>query len=214
MPTFYKHPERSECKVHRSFKEIGQKYQSYGFKNIYSKSAQWMDLYDKYNRMKYKYVRLRRDSFDCTDFLRVFLQRCFDDVAYIHGDLIMFLFVTNLGRDVYMYANIYIYILICGFNRYIFGWLPFNSNVSKSHWFQVVWTLDILQWTPKFWAVSREPWTPDHTRATFETSNYPRHQIVNALELSTHPLQKKEKWKTLHSSNRPGWKNWSHCEKV
>ena len=32
MPTFHKHQERFECKVHWSFKEIGQKYQSYGFK--------------------------------------------------------------------------------------------------------------------------------------------------------------------------------------
>ena len=42
MPTFYKHKEHFECKVHWSFKEIGQKYQSYWFKNIYSKSAQWI----------------------------------------------------------------------------------------------------------------------------------------------------------------------------
>ena len=44
MPLFYKHQECFECKVHWSFKEIGLKYQSYGFKNIYSKSEQWTRL--------------------------------------------------------------------------------------------------------------------------------------------------------------------------
>ena len=44
-----------------------------------------------------------------------------------------------------------------------------------------------------------------------------QHQIVNAWELSTPPPPKKKKKKerkTLHSSNRPGWKNWSHYETV
>ena len=54
MPLFYKHQECFECKVHWSFKEIGLKYQSYGFKNIYSKSEQYI-------RMKCKYVKLRQD---------------------------------------------------------------------------------------------------------------------------------------------------------
>ena len=39
-----------------------------------------------------------------------------------------------------------------------------------------------------------------------------QHQIVNALELSPPPPppKKTKQWKTHHSSNRPGWKNWSH----
>ena len=40
-----------------------------------------MDIYDKYIRMKCKYVKLRRGSFDCRDFLQGFLQSCFDDIA-------------------------------------------------------------------------------------------------------------------------------------
>ena len=60
------------------------------------------------------------------------------------------------------------------------------------------------------------------TRATFETSNYPRRpwdrytapnsKCIGASPPPPPPQEKK--WKTLHSSNRPGWKNWSHCETV
>ena len=44
-----------------------------------------MDIYDKYIRMKCKYVKLRQDSFDCRDFLQGFLQSCFDDITSLLG---------------------------------------------------------------------------------------------------------------------------------
>ena len=48
-----------------------------------------MDIYNKYIRMKCKYVKLRQDSFDCKDFLQGFLQSCFDDIASQGGHLLL-----------------------------------------------------------------------------------------------------------------------------
>ena len=75
---------------------------------------------------------------------------------------------------------------------------------------------------PPGYGITRPQWVKYYkTRATFETSKSPRrpwdrYTAPNSKCIGAQhpPPPPQKKIKTLHSSNQPGWKNWSHCETV
>ena len=82
MPLFLQTPRalwmQGTLKFQRDWSEIPKLWIQ---KHLFQKWT--MDIYDKYMRMKCKYVKLRQDSFDWRDFLQGFLQSCFDGTCYL-----------------------------------------------------------------------------------------------------------------------------------